>query len=116
MTTNPVELLESFQKELTNEGYWYWTDVKNGNGTRARILTAMQKMLKAKMDEADVKDIIIELMLAGYVEYSKQVKSKVGLSIIELMDQQREKISTEKKTIIQEIKKDEHACASVGVV
>ena len=44
---NPTELLESFEKELANEGKWYWT---GNNGSKARIITAMQKMLKANMD------------------------------------------------------------------
>lgn len=83
MQTNPIELLESFEKELANRGKWYWTDK---NGSRARILTAMQKMLKQGMSDADVKEIIIDLQFAGYVEHERQVKSNTGLSVRELME------------------------------
>ncbi len=80
--TNPTELLDSFKHELLNQGTWYWVDK---NGTRARMLTAMQKMLKAGMADEVVKDIIIDLQIAGYVEHEKQVKAKTGLSVREFM-------------------------------
>ena len=78
--TDSKELLESFEKELANQGIWYWT---GNNGSKARILTAMQKMLKAGMSDVDVKEIIIDLQFAGYVEHEKQVKHKTGLSVKE---------------------------------
>ena len=80
--TDPKELLESFEKELANQGTWYWT---GNNGSKARILTAMQKMLKAGMSDIDVREIIIDLQFAGYVEHEKQVKQKTGLTVRELM-------------------------------
>jgi hypothetical protein len=106
--TDPQELLARFEKELANQGTWYWTDK---NGTRARILTAMQKMLKAGMSDADVKEIIIDLQFAGYVEHERQVKFKTGLSVREFI---QKNYTSPTPLNSQETKIDEHICSSIG--
>ena len=111
--TDSKELLESFEKELANQGIWYWT---GNNGSKARILTAMQKMLKAGMSDVDVKEIIIDLQFAGYVEHEKQVKHKTGLSVKELMLQKLNELGPIPGNPVMPEQKEnhEHDCTSIG--
>lgn len=110
--TDSKELLEGFEKELANQGIWYWT---GNNGSKARILTAMQKMSKAGMSDIDVKEIIIDLQFAGYVEHEKQVKSKTGLSVRELMLKKLNDLGPIIDTpAVQQKENHEHDCASIG--
>ncbi len=87
MQTDANELLESFKKKLPNEGTWFWAGKTGQDGTRARLLAAMAKMLRAGMKDAVVEDIITDLMFTGYVEHERQVKAKVGLSVREFLEQ-----------------------------
>jgi|SRR5579859_5896186 hypothetical protein len=108
--TNPTELLDSFSNELYNKGEWRWT---GKDGSKARVLTAMQKMLKAGMSDRDVQETIIELESAFYVEHEKHVKAKTGLSVREFMEQKLKDLGPLPTTLPQEQNKDhEHACAS----
>ena len=112
MTTNTVELLESFQKELYNGGTFCWDDK---NGTRARILTAMQKMLKAGMPDIEVKNVVLELETAFYVEHERQVKAKTGLSVREFMQKKLNDLGPLPSVELpQENKNHESNCAIVG--
>lgn len=109
--TDPTELLESFSKDLYNKGEWRWT---GKDGSKARILTAIQKMSKAGMLDSTIKDIIIELESAFYVEHEKQVKAKTGLSVREFMEQKLKDLGPIPSTsIIQEENQNhEPVCAS----
>lgn len=81
--TDASELLDHFKKDLPNEGTWYW-DAKNG--TKARLLVYITKMLKAGMPEDIVKEIVIDMMYTGYVEHERQVKANTGMSVREFID------------------------------
>lgn len=82
--TDASELLDRFKRDLPNQGTWYWDDK---NGTKARLLVYMTKMLKAGMPEDIVKEIVVDMMFTGYVEHERQVKAKTGLSVREFMEQ-----------------------------
>ena len=86
--TDATEFLEMFKHTLPNQGVWYWDEK---NGTKARLLVAMTKMLKAGMDDVVVREIIVDLMFTGYVEHERQVKAKTGLSVRQFMENKLEK-------------------------
>jgi hypothetical protein len=114
MQTNPLEFLESFERELMNQGTWYWLGDKKTPGSKARILTAMQKMLKAGISEIDVKEIIIDLQVAGYVEHERQVKAKTGLSVREFMVQKLNDLGTINTVNSEQKIENEHSSAVIG--
>src|ERR1017187_7765125 len=110
--TNPTELLDGFSRELYNKGEWRWT---GKDGYKARILTAVQKMLKAGMPDLDVKNIILELESSFYVEHERQVKAKTGLSVREFMEKKLKDLGPLPKCEIQNQENDhEHLHSSVS--
>ena len=106
MITNAAELLESFERELMNHGVWYWAGTDKLPGSKARVLTVMQKMLKAGVPDNEVKFMIEELMTTFYVEHEKQVKAKVGLRVDEFLAKTLKETGTLESPVIKEL---EHA-------
>jgi hypothetical protein len=106
--TDATELLDSFSKELPNEGTWYWQNKKDEKGvlmpgSKARILVPITKMLRAGIDEITIKEIIISLIFTGYVEHERQVKAKTGLSVREFMEKKLETLSPPHKTDLEPV-------------
>ena len=109
MQTDPTELLDSFSNELYNKGEWRWS---GENGSKARVLTAIQKMLKAGMHPNAIKSTIIELESVFYVEHEKQVKDKTGLSVKDFM--LRKLSELESAPVKPSENKNECLCSSTG--
>jgi len=106
MITNTAELLESFERTLLNHGVWCWVSTKDLPGSKARVLTVMQKMLKAGMPDNEVKSAIEELMTAFYVEHERQVKQKTGLRVDEFMAKTLKETGTLTSPVIEELARE----------
>ena len=82
MATEAEELLERFERQLPNQGKWYWDEKE---GSKPRVLTAVNKLLKLNVPCPIVSEIITDLMFTSYVEHERQVKANTKLSVKEFM-------------------------------